>query len=626
MCGICGFTGAADRAVLRKMTDSIEHRGPDEEGFYADGLMNLGMRRLSIIDVATGHQPVHNEDSTVWAVFNGEIYNFIELREDLLRLGHRFYTDHSDTEVLVHLYEEYGPTFVHKLNGMFAIALWDVRERRLLLIRDRIGKKPLYYAETNIGGLVFASEIKAVLLHPGVSAEKDFEALFHYFGQKCTAAPRTAYRQVRQLLPGHMLSWQGGRLNIERYWKPDFSSPLTDISEEEAARNILALLEDAVALRMRCDVSYGAYLSGGIDSSAVVAIMSRLGSKPVKTFSLGYEEKNGGQFSGKSQDVRFAKQVSERLGTEHHEWILNAQQFAEGMPAVLRAFDEPFSGTVSTFFLSVLIKKHVKVALSGDGADELFGSYRAHRLAFPIEHYCRLAKQGKSRWEDLSAAEREPLRSFEGPEDFNLLKSLACENTLDWLKRLQVFTDTEKKQLLSREFLEAARSLRDGAEEPGATPGSAGDALNRVLEFEQNGPLPDQVLAFVDRLSMAHSVEVRAPFLDHRLVEFADRLPGVLKIRSGVVKHIEKMAVKPLLPEDLICRPKEGFVQPIYSWMHGPLRQWTFERLDALPFRWFDRDVVAALRERFEKGDRAVNAKLWNLVCFQMWAEDARFF
>jgi len=624
MCGIVGFTGRENQKLLRTMANSIVHRGPDDDGYYSDGLINLGMRRLSIVDIEYGNQPISNEDGSVWVVFNGEIYNHAELRKELGKKHHKFRTNHSDTEVIVHLWEEYGADWPVHVNGMFGVALWDVKRKKLLLYRDRIGKKPLYYAIKN-GQIIFASEIKAIFKYPDISQNIDHQALYHYFGLKNISAPKTAFTDIKQLLPGHLLTWQVGKAETRPYWKLDFSSPLNDISEEEAAKHLLDLLEDAVKIRMQCDVPYGAYLSGGIDSTSVVTLMSKQQSKPVKTFCLGYEDKAEGQFAGKDQDIYYARTMSQRLGTEHFEYIVNAKQFAEQMPEILSAFDEPFSGVVSTFFLSILIKKQVKVALSGDGSDELFGSYLAHRLAFPIENYIILKECGKTEWADLEKQDLDLIRPFNTPEQFRFLKSIASKNLAEWRGRLSVFNHVERSQLLTEEFQHAISypeindTYRDIANQL-----TAKDVLNRSLEIDQKELLPNQVLPFVDRLSMLHSIEVRVPYLDYRIIEFSNRLPGKFKIKNGINKYIHKKAMQKLLPRDLLHRPKEGFVQPIYSWMHGSLKGWVEDNLDSLPKDVFNLEYVKNIKKGFQSGDQTLNAKIWNLVCFGLWYQENR--
>lgn len=622
MCGIIGFTGANRPELLHRMADVIRHRGPDDEGFLELPGISLGMRRLSIVDLQTGKQPISNEMEDIWVVFNGEIYNHSTIRRELIAAGHGFRTNHADTEIIVHAYEEHGPVWPEKVqaNGMFALALWDDRQKRLLLYRDRMGKKPLYYALVN-GDIIFASEIKALLLHPGVSKELDHQALARYFMLKHVSAPATAYAQIRQLPPGHFLVWEKNRdLRIKPYWSLSFEPCLPDMSEEEASRQLFALTEDAVALRMDCDVPYGAYLSGGVDSTAVTALMCRRQTTPVKTFCLGYADEATGQFAGKAQDLHYARLMADRLGTDHHELIITAEQFAAAMPEVLGAFDEPFSGTVSTYFLSFLIKDYVKVALSGDGADELFGSYLAHRLAFPIEHWLLLHKQGKRDWQDLGQDDLSGIGPFDNESAFSFLRSVAHPDQARWRERLGVFSPVELHDLLTPEVMESSGSLGVETCWSAITKGlTATDALNRTLEVDQRDLLPNQILPFVDRLSMAYSIEVRCPYLDHRIVALANSLPGNMKIKNGITKYIHKKSLEGLLPDDLLHRPKEGFVQPIYSWMHGPLRAWTLDALQTLPGKWFQPGALEKLTSGFIAGDTKLNAKIWNLVCFSLW-------
>ena len=619
MCGITGFTGEKNSDLLCAMCRTLSHRGPDSEGYLEDEGISLGMRRLAIVDLESGQQPICNETEDIWTVFNGEIYDHLELRRKLIECGHSFRTHHSDTEVIVHLYEEFGEEWVTRINGMFGLALWDRKERKLLLYRDRLGKKPLYYSLKN-GGIVFASEIKAILKHPRISKELDPEAIYHYFGQKNISAPASVYADIRQLLPGHYLLWRESSAEVRSYWQADFSPFDREIPEKEAAAEINRLLERAVESRMNCDVPFGAYLSGGLDSSFVVSLMSRHSLRPVKTFCLGYEDAPRGQFAGKAQDVSNAKRTAERLGTEHYEYIINAKQFADQMPEILAAFDEPFSGTVSTYFLSILIKQHVKVALSGDGADELFGSYLPQRLAFPIENCLRLRGQGKTGWQDLSEADKKLLVPFDTPGEFEFVSSLGFEETAKWRDRLVVFSHEQRKELLSEEFTPSmSEPCCENIFQALAPELKAQDALNKTLELDQKELLVNQVLPFVDRLSMAHSIEVRCPFLDYRLVEYVNRLPGNLKIKNGITKSILKQAALDYLDEDLVTRPKEGFVQPIYTWMHGSLKKWIIDNVLQLPSTFFNLNYVNNLAEQFQGGDQSLNAKIWNLACFNIW-------
>ncbi|MDA8232960.1 MAG: asparagine synthase (glutamine-hydrolyzing) [Magnetospirillum sp.] len=612
MCGICGFTGAHDRRLLQRMADAIVHRGPDDAGYWEGEGISLAMRRLSIVDLDGGQQPVFNEDGTIAVVFNGEIYNHPELREELQKKGHRFRTHHSDTEVLVHAYEEYGDDFLHKLNGMFAIALWDGRRRRLFLARDRMGIKPLYFSFAQ-GNLAFASEIKSLLPHPAVRRTPNFGALYHYFSFKNIPAPWSAYEGIEQLGPGERLIFAGTTLDRSFWWRFQMAEKAS-LSEEEAAPHIRDLLEDSVRLRMRADVPFGAYLSGGVDSSSVVALMSRLGAHNVKTFALVYED----DFKNKTADREYAKLVSDIYGTEHYEHVLTWNEVAKSLPDVLNAFDEPFSGVTSTFFLTALIARHVKVALSGDGADELFGSYLSHRLAQPLHNFAALS----GRLDRLTAAERAFLAPY--GDKLEYLRDIWRRGTETQRRAsLYLWTDEAKATLLSDKMLALAKGQSTGElihglyDEAGTS-----DPLNRALFCDVKTLLPDQVLAFVDRLSMAHSVEVRPPFLDYRLVEFAASLPGGMKIKNGRNKHVLKEAVKDLLPANVIDRPKEGFVLPIDAWLLDKMRNLVEtvlgeERLQSHGLLRVEA-VKTILREHYS-GAANHGSRIWNLMMFQLW-------
>lgn len=597
------------------MTDALVHRGPDEAGFWESGEVSLGMRRLAIVDLETGQQPIFNEDATVGVVFNGEIYNYLELQAELKAAGHRFRTDHSDTEILVHLYEQYGDEFLHKLNGMFAIALWDIRRQRLFLARDRAGIKPLYFSMAG-GRLIFGSEIKAILQHPAVSREPDFAALSHYLSLKNIPAPSSAFLGIRQLGPGEFICVEGGALTQRIWWRPVFRENAR-LEEQETAARIRELLEDAVRLQMRADVPFGAYLSGGVDSSSVVALMSRIGGRQVTTFSLVYS----GELDNKAADQKYARLVAREFGTDHHEYVLSFREAAASIGAVLDAFDEPFSGVTSTFFITRLIAKHVKVALSGDGADELFGSYLAHRLAQPLHHFARLRARALG---DLTSGENNLLQPFS--DNLHYLAAVFDRgDEVDRRASLYLWTDAGKNELLSDKMLalSGGAQTRDLVAKRYAEAGT-NDPLNRALYCDFVTLLPDQVLAFVDRLSMAHSVEVRPPFLDHRLIEFAGSIPGALKIRNGREKHILKEAVRGLIPQAVIDRRKEGFVLPMDHWLLNNLRDKVEETL--APERLAAHGLLRPGRVRAildAHYARAANhgPRIWNLMMFQLWWE-----
>ncbi|MCX8083992.1 MAG: asparagine synthase (glutamine-hydrolyzing) [Calditerrivibrio sp.] len=614
MCGICGFTGKSDLETLKQITDLVSHRGPDDDGYYTDNFINLGVRRLSILDLQSGKQPIHNEDKSLWTVFNGEIYNFQALRQELVEKGHKFYTNHSDTELIVHLFEEYGESFPHKINGMFAIALWDKSLKRLYLIRDRMGVKPLFYCL--IGeNLIFGSEIKALLAHPHYKKEPNYEALYHYFTFKNIPAPFTAFKDIWSLLPGEMLVWQNGMIEKKRWWRIKFNENYS-ITELDATKGIIRLLEDATRLRMICDVPFGAYLSGGVDSSTVVALMTRFSDKPIKTFSLGYED----ELKNKEADLNYARKVSETFKTEHYEYIMSYRELVNDIENVIYAFDQPFSGTISTYFLTKLISRHVKVALSGDGADELFGSYLSHRLAQPMQRYKEARIRG-----NVDEADK---AGFFAPCDVNFLKELYEKSQGDdvlWRYYLYLFSDEEKNYLISDNFKSNIGSISTlSLLKNSFKVLTAKDALNKILEFEWNTQLPDQVLAFVDFLSMAHSVEIRSPFLDYRLVEFVATIPGEMKIKNGNVKDILKKAVEPLLPHGITKRPKEGFVLPIFDWMVDKLRDYTKDILSYNRLKKHDLlnvNYINELLNQYHSGNKAFAGRVWNLMMFQVWWE-----
>jgi asparagine synthase (glutamine-hydrolysing) len=614
MCGICGFTGAQDRDTLFKMINVIRHRGPDEAGYWESPDISLGIRRLAIIDLETGQQPIFNEDGTVGVVFNGEIYNYPELQAELRASGHRFRTDHSDTEVLVHLYEQYGDEFLHKLNGMFAIALWDAPRRRLLLARDRAGIKPLYYARVR-DQLIFASEIKSILQHPSVTLAPDYAALLHYLSLKNIPAPLSAFHGIGQLRPGECLTLQDGELTRRVWWRPVFHEN-SELSEGDAASEIHKLLTDSVRLQMRADVPFGAYLSGGVDSSSVVALMSQIGGRRVKTFSLAYED----DLDNKTADREYARLVAREFDTEHHEYILSFREVADSIDAVIDAFDEPFSGVTSTYFITRLISQHVKVALSGDGADELFGSYLAHRLAQPLFHFAQLrGHAGK-----LSDDEARRLAPYADKLDY-LSAVFDRGDEVDRRVSLYLWPGSEKKELVSERMLALSGNAETRSFIAGryAESGTA-DPLNRALYCDFVTLLPDQVLAFVDRLSMAHSVEVRPPFLDHRLIEFAGTIPGNLKIRDGREKHILKEAVRGLIPQSVINRRKEGFVLPVDYWLLNKLRdevETTLAPSRLAAHGLLRPQAVRKLLNTHYAGAANQGPQIWNLMMFQRWWE-----
>lgn len=609
MCGICGFSTADEGSTLERMNRTIVHRGPDQDGFHRSKDVALAMRRLAIVDVENGAQPVYNEDRSVVAVFNGEIYNHVSLRRELEERGHRFNTDHSDSETIVHAYEEFGLDFANHLQGMFAIALWD--GQRLVLVRDRCGVKPLFTCFRE-GQLVFASEIKALLQHPVVPKRPGWEGLYHYFSLKSVPAPHTAFEHIHALPPGHLMVLEEGALKTQPWWEPDFTTRVWE-DEEEVKQELLQSLDLAVQDRMRCDVPFGAYLSGGVDSSAVVALMCRHADHPVKTFSLGYET----DLANKKADLHHAREVSKLFGTDHHEYIMGSRELVDTLGEVIDAFDQPFSGVTSTYFLSKLISQHVKVAISGDGADELFASYLTHRTAMPMVRYSKWV-----RGEGLAPNDEDLM-----PMDRNFLHKLITEGghgEAEWRHALHVFTDRDKEQLLRGALGEGSHSTLAWTQASFESCRSNGDALGRLLEHEYRSQFPDQVLAFVDFLSMAHSVEVRSPFIDLRMVELASSLPAHMKIHRGRVKSILKDALRPVLPASILDRPKEGFVLPVNHWLQSELMDDLLAHLE--PGRLqrhglFDPTRVREWVQGLRDGRGELAAKVLNLIMFQVWWE-----
>ena len=614
MCGITGFVGAPDRRVLDAMVESLVHRGPNDAGYFESPRASLGMRRLAIIDVASGQQPVFSADGKIAVVFNGEIYNHVSLRAELERDGHVFKSHHSDSEVIPHLFQKYGVDFVKRLNGMFAIAIWDGTAEQLHLYRDHSGIKPLYFAETS-GGLVFGSEIKALLKHPAVSRDPDLVAIHHYFSLKNTPAPRSAFRQIRQLGPGRRLSFHRGAAEIATWWAAPFGET-SGLGEDEAVAAIRSLLEDSVRLQMQSDVPFGAYLSGGVDSSSVVAIMARNSSRPIKTFTMVYEDR----FSGKDADREHATAVSKMYGTDHHEFLIRFNDLPDAVERIIHSFDEPFSGVVSTYFITKLIAEHVTVCLSGDGADEIFGSYIGPRSAAALAMRRRVRSGELTMTPDVERA----MGEFAARLDY-LDRVLDRGDEAAQRSAQYISTDDANRTLYTPRMGDAVGGAATDALVRDVLKGApADDPVNRALCVDFLTLLPDQVLPFVDRLSMAHSVEVRPPFLDHRLVELVARLPGALKIKQGRIKHLLKRAVEGLIPTGILDRPKEGFLMPINAWILANLGDFVRDRLspDRLARHGLLRSAAVArlLSDHYARTADHGN-RIWNLLMFQVWWE-----
>lgn len=613
MCGICGMFGPHDRAVVDLMTGSLHHRGPDDGHIVGHDAFAFGVRRLSIVDVANGRQPVSNEDGTIWAAQNGEIYNFPALRAQLIANGHQL-RSRADTEVLPHLYEDHGDDVARHIDGMFAIAIWDARRHRGLLARDRMGKKPLYYHQRG-DTIYFASELKALLRVPGFTRTINLEALHHYLSFKHIPHPLTIFQDVWMLPPAHQMVIAPGKPPaITRYWDVDFSVDpiLSATPEEELVDEFLRLFKQGVHRRLMSDVPIGFFLSGGLDSSLSTAVAAEM-TGCIKTFTLTYAA--GSTTSGKEADRRWAGFVARRYDTEHHEETIEFGSYPDALRRILGSFDEPFAGVVSSYFLSQRISQYVKVAIAGDGADEIFGSYLSHRLAQPLANFSAYEATG----------DPELIRPFENRPDY--LRALLAGTTSDaeWRAKLLVYSEEEKQQLYQPDVARAlAGTTTVGLLKQTFAQLRTADPLNRILEAEFRTILPDQILTYVDRLSMAHSLEVRSAYLDTDVVSFVAKLPGSLKIRGGDTKYLLKQAARRYFPAEMIDRPKEGFLLPVAEWVFGDLRAYVSETLspDRLAAHGlFRADRVRALVDRLSMpgADYHDVNRVMGLVIFQEW-------
>jgi len=616
MCGIAGYLHFGQTAcleTLRAMCNSIRHRGPDDEGYHLDGSCAIGMRRLSIIDLATGHQPLSNEDGSVWIVFNGEIYNYRELRRNLAAAGHRFAT-HSDTETVVHLYEQEGVKALDKLRGMFALAIWDARNRKILLARDRFGEKPLYYA-TLPGGLFFASELRALRV-AGVPTDLDCQALRLYFQFAYIPDPYSVFRTVRKLPPASWIQCDdSGRLTQGRYWtlpRPA-EQPAAGMNEAQARVRLRTAFDEAVEAQMAADVPLGAFLSGGIDSSSVVASMALQSSTPVKTFSIGFEE-------AAYNELDYARLVAEKYRTDHHE-ILVKPDSAALATRLVKHFGEPFadSSAIPTYIVSEFAAGHVKVVLSGDGGDELFGGYTSFQQVERFRFLDRVPQPVRRAVASLAGGL--PYSAY----GKNFLRMISRPTALERYFESNYSPYFLRSRLLQAEWITPA----DGADLarvfdhcllPEGT-----DILTQAMYFETAANLPGDMLVKVDRMSMANSLEVRCPFLDDQLALLAASIPHGWKIRGGKGKHIFLNALGDRLPPKLLARRKMGFALPLATWLRGSLRSLLWESLTSR--RFLDRgfvseDFLRQLLEEHQAKRRNNSDILWALLMLDMWFRD----
>lgn len=623
MCGISGFVSVdglkpIDASPIERMNDALRHRGPDDSGVYSDAQAVLGHRRLSIIDVEGGRQPVHNESQTVWVVFNGEIYNFPGLHQELLARGHRFYT-RTDTEVLVHLYEEYGPDLVEHLNGMFAFALWDSKARRLVLARDRMGEKPLHYAFRE-GLLIFGSEIKAILKHPAITRTIDRSALQQYLLLDAIPAPRTIYEGICKLPPGCRLVVEAGRYHVEPYWQLRFHAEY--MPEAEAARELESLLLEAVQMRLASDVPLGLWLSGGLDSSLITALASESGRK-LSTFSIRFVETT-------FDESRYARAVADYFSTDHHEFVAHVDQMPDILTELAPLMDEPMAdgSLLPTFLLSRLTREHVTVVLSGDGADELFAGYPTYPAHWLAELYSSIMPMAV-RDAVINPTVRALVRRLPVSEkylslDYKLKKFTEglgvplAERHAIWMG---TFPKSAQEKLLTLEWRTALDPYLTIHEKIAAGPELP---VSQVQWLDQQMYLPDQILVKVDRSTMACSLEARAPYLDHRVVELANRMPQRHKLRHLRGKYLLKKYLGRRLPQGVVHRSKHGFGIPKALWLRtrlAPLVQQLLspERLKAQGI--FDPGYVQMLIDHHQRKKHDFGKELWTLLIFQLWLD-----
>jgi asparagine synthase (glutamine-hydrolysing) len=628
MCGICGqllFDPGAqvDPALLRRMTDVIAHRGPDSEGHFVQGQAGLGMRRLRIIDLATGEQPMPNEDESLWIVFNGEIYNYVELRPPLEAKGHVFRT-HSDTETIVHLYEEYGTRCVDHLNGMFAFAIWDCRRQELFVARDRLGIKPLFYAYEPGRRLLFASEIKS-LLETNVSRELDYVGLHDYLSLFYVPTPRSAFRAIRKLPPAHWLRCRrDGSLQVERYWDIPFpQQPIERRPRTFYVERIRDLLRESVRRQLRSDVPLGVLLSGGLDSTGVLAFMSELLDRPVRSFSIGFREAS-------YNELPDARLVAEAFGTEHRELVVEPDLIQLIQEIVLH-FDEPFAdySAIPTYLVSQLARREVTVALSGDGGDEVFAGYQTH-YAYRVARLYRLLPRLLRDGVIAPLVHRLPTSTDRISFDF-MAKRFVTGAHLPfaqghyWWK--VILNESEKEELYTADFMRQVR--RDSFEvfAPYFDAVQGAHPLNQLLYVDTNTFLLDDCLVKVDRMSMANSLEVRVPLLDHELVEFMAGVPPVFKSSGFSTKSLLRDVVRPLLPPAIVRGRKRGFTPPLPVWLKRGLREFVQDTLSPSRIHdvgWLDPVVVSRILEEHFGGRRDNNRPIWTLLCLVLWHENVQ--
>ncbi len=621
MCGICGKIagrGSVEEALIRRMCGVMRHRGPDEEGIYLDRNMGIGMRRLSIIDLDTGHQPIFNEDESALIVSNGEIYNYRDLRGLLEKRGHRFRTK-TDAEVILHLYEEKSEGCLAQLRGMFAFAIWDGRQRKLFLARDRIGQKPLYYWKGD-ATLLFASEIKSILEDPAVSREIDLEGLDDYFTYGYVPWPRTIFKEIKKLPPAHYALYENGTLKLTRYWTVSYEEPGAARTVEEYAERLRELLFESVRIRLMSDVPLGAFLSGGVDSSTIVGIMSQLMDRPVETFSIGFEDRS-------YNELKYARLVANRFGTNSHEFEVKYDHVPEILSRLVHHFDEPFadSSAIPTYYISEIARRYVTVVLSGDAGDEVFAGYRRYLARRLVSYYNRLPRPLRKNLVERAARMLAEPGVYYGHSLRNKVKlfldyasTVEKEPHTSWVP---FFSTTAKGELYSSELRSHLGERKSHLEEFFQEADSE-DQISQMMWVDLMTNLPDDILTKVDRMSMAVSLESRAPLLDHKLIEFMSTVPVRLKLRGLSFKYILKKAVEDLVPREILRREKQGFVVPLALWFRKELKEEAEEVLleeESWGERFFNGQFIREIVQKHVRGEADYSQEIWALLVFKLW-------
>lgn len=617
MCGITGYLGQGNEEILRRMTDSLIHRGPDDEGFYFNNKIGLGHRRLSIIDLATGHQPISNEDETIWLIFNGEIYNYQELRKKLINQGHKFSTQ-TDTEVMVHLYEEKGEDFLKELNGMFALALWDEKRKKLILARDRMGQKPLYYSLIN-NTLIFGSELKALFHHPLIKKDIDFNSLNKYLIYEYVPTPQTIIKGVNKLEPGHFLVYQNNQLKKSSYWNIKFNQLE---NQKDYLTKFEELLEDSVKKRLISDVPLGIFLSGGIDSSTIAYYAQKNSNQKIKTFSIGFEDKSFDESDYTNQAAKF-------LDTEHYHQNFTPNDLLNSINQIAKINDEPFADAsiIPTYLLSKFTRESVTVALSGDGGDELLAGYptfQALKFAKAYHHIPNLFREIIQKTANLLPVSHDNF-SF----DFKVKKTLSgYEYPLEIQNQiwLGAFTPKENKNIFLSEISNQINFNQSFSETDQFIEQTKKESLeNRIIYLYLKQYLADDILTKADRASMFTSLEVRSPFMDYRLVEFFNSLPYNLKLKGWKTKYVLKELMKDKLPRNIINRPKKGFGIPVAKWINKELKDFTLDLLNESDIKKqgiFNYSEIKKILDEHLNKKADHRKKLWTLLMFQQWYQE----